>query len=127
MYKASEDSPALPDSAHGKMLIRSLSFISSLLPPFTRMSPGMHPLQVADRHLGIARGRTEIGVAQDGLKVPDVCTVVQHVRGHGMSQQMAGAALGQPGPCQSPTDKVAQPMADIRLARVAQEYCLGCL
>lgn len=85
----------------------------------------MHPLQIADRDLGVACRGTEIGMAQDGLKVPDVGAVVQHVRGHGMAQQMASAALGQPGPCHSPSDQVAQPMADIRLAGVAKEDGLG--
>lgn len=36
-------------------------------PPFTRMSPGMHSLQVADRDLRVTCSGTEIGMAQNCL------------------------------------------------------------
>ena len=85
------------------------------------MSPGMHALQVADRDLCIACRGAEIGVTEDRLKMPHIGPVVQHVRRHGMSQQMTGPALGESRPCHSATNQVAQPMPDVRLTGVAEE------
>lgn len=45
----------------------------------------MHPLQIADRDLGVACGGSEIGMAKDGLKMSYIGAVVQHMRGHGMA------------------------------------------
>jgi hypothetical protein len=89
------------------------------------MRPGMNPLQVTDRDVGVARRGGEVGMAQDRLQVPDVGTVVQHVGRHGVAQQVAGATLGQAGPRHTPSDEIAQPVPNVRLAGVAEEHGSG--
>lgn len=57
------------------------------------MGQGMHFFQLLDAHLGIDLGGVHSGMAQHRLDKADIRPVLQHVGGHGMAEQVAGAFL----------------------------------
>ena len=62
------------------------------------MAPGVDLDQLADGDLRINRSGLQLGVPEQLLDKPDVRAALQHVRGAGVPQEMAGTALFQPGP-----------------------------
>gem|GEM_PF-4619027 len=57
----------------------------------------MNLLQLLDRDLGVNLGRRELGMTQQLLDKPDVCSAFEHQRGAGVPEQVARApvATGQ--------------------------------
>lgn len=57
----------------------------------------MHLFELSDGDLGVNLGGVELGMAEELLDVADVGPVLQHQRGAGMAEQMAGAGFADLG------------------------------
>ncbi len=55
------------------------------------MTAGVDFLELADGDLGVDGGGLELGVSQELLDVPDVGPALEHVRGAGVTKELATA------------------------------------
>ena len=78
-------------------------------------------LKRLNRDLGIDLGGVEVGVTEHGLDEADVGTVLQHVGGHGVAEEMAGTLYVESGLLDVAFDPGSQGVASKGVAMVVEE------
>lgn len=86
-----------------------------------RMGGGVDLLEFSDADLGIDLRRRELGMAEHLLDEPDICPTLQHERGHGVTEQMAGTTLPDFGGVDVFAHHLGQPAGAERVAQVREE------
>lgn len=80
----------------------------------------MNLFQFTDADLGVDRCRFEFHVAEHGLDVTHVGSVLQHERRHRVAEEVAGASLAHLGRLHVATDPEAELVRADRLAYVGK-------
>ena len=72
------------------------------------MGPRMNFLQGGDAYMCVDLGGVQPGVPEHGLDVADIRPAFQHVRGAGVTEEVAGALLGDSGLLHRPRYPVSE-------------------
>lgn len=86
-----------------------------------RMGGRVNLLERPDTDLGVNLRGVQADMSEHGLDKTDVCAVLQHQRGHGVTEQMATAALADAGFVDVLAHQLAQAIGAEHFALLGQE------